>query len=163
MKLEDLQDLFVEHIQDLHSAETQIVKALPKMAKAASSPELQKAFQAHLKQTEQHIERLETIAKELNFKPQGKKCKGMEGLLAEGEEMIKEDADSEVRDAGLIAAAQKVEHYEISGYGTARTFAQLLGEQKCATLLQTTLNEEGETDKKLSHLAEQSINTQAMR
>jgi len=163
MKLEDLRDLFVEHVQDLYSAETQIVKALPKMAKAATAPELKQAFQKHLTQTEEHVQRLQTIAKELNFKPEGKKCKGMEGLLAEVEEMIKEDADKEVRDAGLIAAAQKLEHYEISGYGTARTFAQLLGEQKCVTLLQTTLDEEGQTDKTLSKLAEQGINTEAMR
>lgn len=163
MKLETLRDLFVEHVQDLYSAETQLVKALPKMEKAATAPELKQAFRKHLTQTEEHVRRIETIAKQLNFKPDGKKCKGMEGLLAEGEELIKEKADKEVLDAGLIAAAQKVEHYEISGYGTARAYAQILGEPECAQTLKLTEDEEGQTDKTLTKLAEQGINAEAMR
>jgi len=161
MKLDTLRDLLVEHIQDLHSAESQIVKALPKLEKAATAPELKHAFHKHLTQTEEHVRRLETIAKQLNFKPQGKKCKGMEGLLSEGAELIKEDIEPEVLDAGLIAAAQKVEHYEISGYGTARTYAKLLGESQSAQLLQKTLDEEAQTDEALTTLAEKSINAQA--
>jgi len=161
MKLETLRDLLVEHIQDLHSAESQIVKALPKLEKAATNPQLKQAFHKHLTQTEEHVRRLETIAKQLNVKVEGKKCKGMEGLLSEGAELIKEDIEPEVLDAGLIAAAQKVEHYEISGYGTARTYAKLLGESQSAQLLQKTLDEEAQTDESLTALAEKSINAQA--
>ncbi len=161
MKIETLRDLFTEHIQDLHSAESQIVKALPKMEKAAANPELKQAFRKHLTQTEEHVRRLETIAQQLNFKAEGKKCKGMEGLIAEGAELIKEDIEPEVLDAGLIAAAQKVEHYEISGYGTARTFARILGENQCVQLLQKTLDEEAQTDESLTSLAEKGINAQA--
>jgi len=163
MKLETLRDLFVEHVQDLYSAETQIVKALPKMEKAATAPELKQAFRYHLTQTEEHVRRLETIARELNFKPEGKKCKGMEGLLAEGEELIKEKADKDVLDAGLIAAAQKVEHYEISGYGTARAYAQMLGAVDAVRTFKLTEDEEGQTDRTLTRLAEQGINAEAMR
>lgn len=162
MEIETLRDLFVEHIQDLHSAETQIVKALPKMEKAATSPALKAAFHKHLTQTEEQVRRIESIAQQMNFKPAGKKCKGMEGLLEEGSELIKEDIDKDVLDAGLIAAAQKVEHYEISGYGTARTYANLLGESKIAQLLQTTLDEEAQTDEDLTTLAEKTINAAAM-
>jgi ferritin-like metal-binding protein YciE len=161
MKLDTLRDLLVEHIQDLHSAETQIVKALPKLEKAATAPALKQAFHKHLTQTEEHVRRLETIAKQLNVKAEGKKCKGMEGLLSEGAELIKEDIEPEVLDAGLIAAAQKVEHYEISGYGTARTYAKLLGESQSVQLLQKTLDEEAQTDEALTTLAEKSINAQA--
>jgi ferritin-like metal-binding protein YciE len=163
MKLETLRDLFVEHVQDLYSAETQIVKALPKLEKAATAPELKQAFRYHLTQTEEHVRRIETIARELNFKPEGKKCKGMEGLLAEGEELIKEKADKDVLDAGLIAAAQKVEHYEISGYGTARAYAQMLGAVDAVRILKQTEDEEGQADKTLTRLAEQGINAEAMR
>jgi len=163
MKLETLRDLFVEHVQDLYSAETQIVKALPKMEKAATAPELKQAFRYHLTQTEEHVRRIETIAWELNFKPEGKKCKGMEGLLAEGEELIKEKADKDVLDAGLIAAAQKVEHYEISGYGTARAYAQMLGAVDAVRTFKLTEDEEGQADRTLTRLAEQGINAEAMR
>jgi ferritin-like metal-binding protein YciE len=163
MKLETLRDLFVEHVQDLYSAETQIVKALPKMEKAATAPELKQAFRYHLTQTEEHVRRIETIARELNFKPEGKKCKGMEGLLAEGEELIKEKADKDVLDAGLIAAAQKVEHYEISGYGTARAYAQMLGAVDAVRTFKLTEDEEGQADRTLTRLAEQGINAEAMR
>jgi ferritin-like metal-binding protein YciE len=161
MKLDTLRDLLVEHLQDLHSAESQIVKALPKLEKAATNPQLKQAFRKHLTQTEEHVRRLETIAKQLNVKAEGKKCKGMEGLLSEGAELIKEDIEPEVLDAGLIAAAQKVEHYEISGYGTARTYAKLLGASQSAQLLQKTLDEEAQTDESLTALAEKSINAQA--
>lgn len=161
MELTTLQDLFKEELQDLYSAETQITKALPKMATAASSPELRKAFEEHLRQTENQIKRLEQIFQKLGEKPGGKTCKGMEGLIKEGEELIKEKPDPAVLDAGLISAAQRVEHYEIAGYGTARTYAQELGDKDAARLLQETLDEEGETDKKLTRLAEQHINMKA--
>jgi len=160
MKLESLNDLFVEELKDLFSAENQITKALPKMAKAAASTELRTAFEDHLKETEGQIERLEKIAKQLNITLKGKKCKAMEGLIEEGAELIKQDAEDNVKDAGLIAAAQKVEHYEMAGYGTVRTFAELLGFNEAANLLQETLDEEGNTDKRLTDLA-QNINVQA--
>jgi len=161
MKLETIRDLYVEELKDLYDAENQITKALPKMAKAASATELKSAFEQHLKQTEGQVTRLERIFQKLEESPGGKKCKGVAGLLAEGEELIKEDAEPEVRDAGLIAAAQKVEHYEMAGYGTVRAYAQLLGEKEAAQLLQQTLDEEGETDKKLTALAESKINKRA--
>jgi ferritin-like metal-binding protein YciE len=163
MKLETLRDLYVEQLQDLYSAETQLVKALPKMAKAASNPQLQSAFKEHLTQTEQHVQRLEQIFNQLNTKPGKQTCKGMEGLISEGEEMIKMKGDSAAIDAGLIAAAQRVEHYEIAGYGCVRTYAQQLGDQQGARLLQQTLDEEGQTDHKLTKLAEQVINLEAER
>ncbi|MBX6316603.1 MAG: ferritin-like domain-containing protein [Isosphaeraceae bacterium] len=162
MKLESLKELFVEELRDLYHAEQQILKALPKMADAASHQELKSAFQQHLEQTKGHVERLETIFEKLGQSPKGKTCKGMEGLIREGEEMIKEDAEPEVRDAALISAAQRVEHYEIAGYGTVRTYAQLLQNDEVARLLQQTLNEEGETDKKLTRLAESTINVEAL-
>jgi len=161
VKLETLRDLFVEELRDLYSAENQLLKALPKMAKAASSPELQAAFTEHLKQTEGQVERLEKIFERLEKKPKGKTCKAMEGLVEEGKELMEEDADPAVLDAGLIAAAQRVEHYEIAGYGTVRTYAQLLKQKEDAELLQQTLNEEGATDKKLTDLAESIINVEA--
>jgi len=163
MNLQNLQDLYKDTLKDLYSAEEQITKALPKMAEHASSPELKKAFQAHLKQTEEHIKRIEQIFQSLDGKPGGKKCKGMEGLIKEGDELMKENADPAVLDAGLIAAAQKVEHYEIAGYGTARTYAQMLGMEDHARLLDQTVNEEGDTDKKLTKLAEERINIKAQR
>lgn len=163
MKLDSLKKLYVEQLKDLYSAETQLVEALPTMAKAASSADLRNAFQEHLKQTRGHVDRLEQIFKNLDYKPTGQKCKGMEGLIEEGAEMAEEDADEDVRDAGLIAAAQRVEHYEIAGYGTVRTYARTLGRQEDVDLLQQTLDEEGETDKKLTALAESSINVEAKK
>src|SRR5207302_8917548 len=138
--------------RDLYSAETQIVKALPKMAKAASSDELRGAFEEHLEQTEGHVERLEEIFDRIGVKPKGKKCEAMEGLLDEGKEILKMNAEPHVRDAALIAGAQRVEHYEMAGYGCARTFARLLGDTDSADLLQQTLDEEGEADKKLTQI-----------
>ena len=161
MKLESLQDLFADEIKDLYSAETQIVQALPKMAKAASSAELKEAFEQHLEQTKEHVQRLEQICEKLDLNPKGKKCKAMEGLIEEGSEIMSHGAESAVLDAALIAAAQRVEHYEIAGYGCARTFADRLGHQEAASLLQQTLEEEGETDKKLTQIAESEVNVQA--
>lgn len=161
MEIDTLRKLYVEELKDLYSAENQILKALPKMAKKASNPELKAGFEEHLKQTQVHVERLEVIFEALGKSPKGKKCKGMEGLLEEGKEVMEEDMDEETLDAALIAAAQRVEHYEIAGYGTVRTYAQLLGEKDAAKLLQTTLDEEGDTDKKLTVLAG-NINVEAM-
>jgi ferritin-like metal-binding protein YciE len=161
MELENLQDLYIHELKDLYSAERQIIQALPKMIKAASSDKLRAGFQEQLKQTEEHAKRLEKILYNHEQTTRGKKCKGIEGIIAEGAEMIEEEADSEVRDVGLISAAQRVEHYEIPGYGTARTYAELTGDSEAAQLLQTTLNEEAETDKKLSHLAKSEINVAA--
>lgn len=161
MEMESLQDLFIHDLKDLYSAETQLTKALPKMAKAASEPALKQAFTTHLKETEVQIERLERIFEELDENPKGKKCKAMEGLIEEGKELMEEDAEPAVMDAGLIGAAQKVEHYEIAGYGTVRTYAQMLGNEEAARLLQQTLDEEGATDKKLNELAMQCINAEA--
>jgi ferritin-like metal-binding protein YciE len=161
MEMNSLQDLFIHDLKDLYSAETQLTKALPRMAKAASDPNLKEAFQTHLAETEQHVARLEQILEELDESPKGKKCKAMEGLIEEGKELMEEDAEPGVLDAGLIGAAQKVEHYEIAGYGTARTYAQMLGNDQAARLLQQTLDEEGATDKKLTKLAVQCINAEA--
>jgi ferritin-like metal-binding protein YciE len=163
MKLNTLQDLLIEELQDIYNAENQIIKALPKMAKAASAPQLQQAFEEHLQQTRTHVERLERVFEQFGEKAKGKTCKGMQGLLTEGEEMIKEKADPAVRDAGLISAAQRVEHYEMAAYGTVRTYARQLGQQQAAKLLQQTLDEEGTTDKKLTQLAESLINLEAER
>jgi ferritin-like metal-binding protein YciE len=160
MKMESLEDLYVAELKDLFSAENQLVKALPKMVKAATSKELKQGFQHHLKQTKQHVARLKKVFADLDAAPRGKKCKAMEGLLKEGQEVINEDADPDVKDAALIAAAQRVEHYEIAGYGCVRTYARILGREQAAELLQQTLNEEGETDKTLSELAE-DINLEA--
>ena len=156
-----LEELLIDELKDIYSAENQIVKALPKMAKAASSPELKRAFERHLEETRRQVERLDQIGQVLDTKLTGKKCKGMEGLIEEGKEIIEEDIDDNAKDAGLIGAAQKVEHYEIAAYGTARTHAELLGYTKAAKLLQQTLDEEGATDKKLSQLAESIINVEA--
>jgi len=163
MEMGSLKDLFIDQLKDIYSAETQVTKALPKMAKAASSTELQNAFKSHLEQTQAQLKRLEEIFDGLGKSPKGKKCKGMEGLLEEGEEMISEDADPDVLDAGLIAAAQRVEHYEISAYGTARSYARVLGEGKATSLLEKSLQEESETDKKLNRLAEGQINLRAQK
>ena len=161
MELETLKDLYIEELKDLYSAEKQLTKALPKMAKAANHPELQQAFRTHLKETEQHIERLERICADLGVSPRGKKCVGMEGLIEEGNELIKEKPDEDVLDAGLINKAQHVEHYEIAGYGTVRTYARQLGFDEQADLLQQTLDEEGKTDHLLTQLAESGINVEA--
>jgi ferritin-like metal-binding protein YciE len=161
MEMNTLRDLYIDELKDLWSAEKQLVKALPKMAKAANDPELSKAFMTHLRQTERQVQRLEQVFEELGESPRGKKCIGMEGLIEEGNELIKERPDEDVLDAGLIAKAQHVEHYEIAGYGTVRTYAQLLGNDRQAQLLQETLDEEGETDKLLTQLAESSINIEA--
>lgn len=158
MKLKSLQDLFADEIKDLYSAETQIVKALPKMAKAASSSELKEAFEEHLEQTKEHVERLEEICEKLDLNPKGKKCKAMQGLIEEGVEIISEGGEPMVLDAALIAAAQRVEHYEMAGYGCARTFANQLGHEDVAAILQQTLDEEGEADKKLTQIAESEVN-----
>lgn len=160
MELESLKDLYIEELKDLYSAENQLLKAIPKMAKAASSKSLKSGFERHLKQTEGHVKRLEQVFKKLGVSPNGKKCKAMEGLIAEGDEVISENAEPEVRDAALIAAAQRVEHYEMAGYGCVRTYAELLGDKQAATILQKTLNEEGATDEKLTALA-QKINVSA--
>lgn len=161
MSMDSLKDLYVDELKDLYNAENQLLKALPKMAKKASAPELKKAFQDHLAQTEGHVNRLEKIFKGLGEKPTGKTCKAMKGLVEEGKEIIEEDGDDSVLDAALIGAAQRVEHYEMAGYGVVRTFASLLGEEDAMGLLQRTLNEEGETDKKLTKLAESVINIEA--
>jgi ferritin-like metal-binding protein YciE len=161
MELETLKDLYIQELKDLYSAEKQILKGLPKMVKAASNKDLAAAFQKHLEQTKEHAARLEKILTSHDESTRGPKCEGMEGLLKEGDEMIGEDAEDEVRDAGLIAAAQRVEHYEIAGYGCARTYAELLEDRQSAQLLQTTLTEEKDTDKKLTDLAESVINVAA--
>jgi ferritin-like metal-binding protein YciE len=160
MKIESLQELFIDELKDLYSAETQIIKALPKMIKNANSDELRGAFEEHLQQTKGHVGRLEQIFGDLNASPRGKKCKGMEGLIDEAKELMEEDTEPEVLDAGMISMAQRVEHYEIAGYGTVRTYAELLGMDEAANLLQQTLDEEKETDRKLSSIAE-SVNVEA--
>ena len=160
-KLQTLDDLYTDMLKDLYSAEKQLVKALPKLAKNAQSSDLQRAFQEHLKQTEGHVERIERIFSDLGSSPRGKKCVGMEGLVEEGNELLQAQVDPDVLDAGLIAAAQKVEHYEIASYGTVRTWAQRLGYNEAAQLLQQTLDEEGDANKKLTQLAESHINMEA--
>jgi ferritin-like metal-binding protein YciE len=149
-----LEELFVEQLQDLHSAESQLIKALPAMAKAAHAPALKAGFEQHLEQTKEHAARLELILEELGEEAAGKKCLAMEGLIKEGKEMISERASPEVKDIGLIAAAQRVEHYEIAGYGCVRTYAKILGHREAAQTLQHTLDEEAATDKKLTVIAE---------
>jgi ferritin-like metal-binding protein YciE len=156
-----LAELLHDELKDLYSAEKQIIGALPKMAKASESPDLKRAFERHLEETRRQLERLDQIGEELGFKLTGKKCKGMEGLLEEGKEAMAE-LDEENIDAGLIGAAQKVEHYEIAAYGTARTHAEMLGYSRAAKLLQATLDEEGATDKKLTALAESVANPEAI-
>jgi len=161
MKIKTLEELFVDELKDLYDAEKQIIKALPKMAKAASSEDLREAFQEHLEVTRRQVERLENIFSKLDDKPAGKKCAGMQGLIEEGQDLISEGDESPDLDAGLIAAAQKVEHYEIAGYGTARTHAELLGNREAARLLEQTLQEEKRTDEKLTELAENFVNQEA--
>ena len=161
-EMNPLEELLQDELKDLYSAENQIIKALPRMAKAASSPELKRAFERHLEETRRQVERLDAIGEELEIKLTGKKCVGMEGLIEEGKELMGEIDDEDALDAGLIGAAQKVEHYEIAAYGTARTHAEMLGYRKIAKLLQQTLNEEGMTDKKLTQLADSLINVEAV-
>lgn len=160
MQHEALRDLYIDELRDIYSAENQLVKALPKMAKAATSDELRSGFEEHLEQTRGHVSRLEQIFEDLDEKPSGKKCAGMEGLVKEGGEMIKNEFEGDVKDAGLIGAAQRVEHYEIAAYGTVRAFAELLGDRNAVDLLTQTLEEEKETDKKLTQLAGE-INVEA--
>ena len=160
MPNEGLKELYVDELKDLYNAETQLVKALPKMAKAASSEELRSGFEEHLEQTKGHVQRLEQIFEMLDESPKGKKCKGMEGLIEEGSEIMEEDFEDALLDAALIGAAQRVEHYEIAAYGTVRSFAEELGESEHASLLAETLEEEKETDEKLTELAKQ-INVEA--
>src|SRR5258707_10535006 len=155
-----LQDLYVDELRDLYNAETQLVKALPKMAKTAANDQLREAFEEHLRQTSEHVSRLEQIFEQLDEKPSGKRCLGMEGLVKEGAETMKEDYVDEVKDAAIIGAAQRVEHYEMAGYGTVRTFAELLGENEHVSLLEQTLGQEKQSDQKLTDLAEE-INQQA--
>jgi ferritin-like metal-binding protein YciE len=163
MELNTLKDLYIHELKDLFRAEQQIVKALPKMMKAAASKELAAGFEEHLVQTKGHAQRLEQILSGHKQTTRGSKCKGMEGIIAEGAEMIEEEADDEVKDAGLIAAAQRVEHYEMAGYGTARTYAELLDDEEGVKLLALTLEEEKETDQKLSKLAMSGINLAAAK
>jgi ferritin-like metal-binding protein YciE len=162
MKLDTLQKLYTSELRDLYNAENQLLKALPKMAKAASSRELKDAFEKHLEQTKRHVERLEEVFEELDENPKGKTCRAMKGLIQEGSEILEEDGEESVLDAGIIVAAQKVEHYEIAGYGSVRTFAHLLGKDKSAQLLQTTLDEESETNEILNKLAERVVNPEAV-
>ncbi len=161
MALRTLQDLFLHEVKDLYDAEHQLTKALPLMAKGVSDPELKAAFEDHLKQTKEHVKRLEKVFKTLDKEPTRKTCLAMQGLMTEAHEMLEEEASAVVKDAGLISSAQRVEHYEMAGYGTARTFAYLLGNQEAAALLQTTLDEEEATDKKLTQLAN-NINVAAL-
>jgi ferritin-like metal-binding protein YciE len=161
MKLESLENLFVHELKDLLSAEKQLVKALPKMAKGANSEALRAGIEEHLEQTKGHVERLEKIFGLLGKTARAETCKAMEGLIEEGSDLLKEEGSPSVKDAALIGAAQRVEHYEIAAYGTARTLAQLLGQDEAAELLQETLDEEKETDEKLTELAMSEINPEA--
>jgi ferritin-like metal-binding protein YciE len=161
MKLDSLRTLWIEEMRDLYNAESQLLKALPKMAKKASSPELREAFENHLEETRNHVERLEEIFSRLGKKPTGKTCQAMKGLIEEGSELMQEDGADSVIDAGIISAAQKVEHYEIAGYGTARTWASILGEDEAEDLLQETLDEEGAADETLTEIAEGVVNEEA--
>jgi ferritin-like metal-binding protein YciE len=162
MSVESIQDLFIEELKDLYSAEKQITKALPKMAKVASSNELRQAFESHLEETTGHVDRLEQIFEILGKSSRGKTCEGMKGLLSEGAELIDKIDKGDVLDAGLISAAQRVEHYEISGYGSVRAYAELLGDSQVADLLQATLDEEKAADEKLTQISK-TVNTQAKR
>lgn len=153
MARNSLRELYIDELRDLYSAETQLVKALPKMAKASTDDRLRQGFEEHLRQTSEHVSRLERIFEMLDVKPTGKKCLGMEGLVKEGGDTMKEDYGDDLMDAAIIGAAQRVEHYEIAGYGTVRDFAKLLGEEEHVSLLEQTLEEEKETDQKLSQIA----------
>jgi len=161
MSLDSLDDLYLEELKDLYSAENQIIKALPKMIKNATNPDLQRAFADHLEQTKGHVARLVKICEDLGASPKGKKCSGMEGILEEGADLMAEEADPNVLDAGLASAAQHVEHYEIAGYGSVRTWAEQLGYDKHAELLQQTLDEEKQADELLTQLATTALNIEA--
>jgi ferritin-like metal-binding protein YciE len=161
MSLDSLQALFLNELKDVYHAEKQLVAALPRLAKAARSPELQQAFASHLEETQGQVERLELIFEELGEAARGKRCKGMEGLIEEGKEILEEEGDASVIDAALISAAQRVEHYEIAAYGCLRTYAQLLGNQSAVKLLEQTLAEEEAADEKLTAIGEQSVNARA--
>jgi ferritin-like metal-binding protein YciE len=163
MELDTLKDLYIHELKDLYSVERQLIGALPKMAKTAHNEKLAAGFREHLEQTKEHAKRIEHVLSTHKQSTRGKKCKGMEGIIAEGAEMIEEEADPEVKDAGLIAAAQRVEHYEIAGYGCARTYAELIGDAEGKKLLQATLQEEEQTDEKLTQLAKTMINPAAAR
>lgn len=163
MPMDSLQDLYLHKLQDLYSAEQQIAEALPQMAALADAPELQRGFEMHLGQTEQQIQRLEQLFQSLGEQPGGEECKGMKGIIEEGQKAMQEVKDPDALDAALIAAAQAVEHYEMAGYGTARTWARQLGRDQDARVLQQTLDEEGETDKLLTRIAESMVNQQAMQ
>lgn len=162
MRVDSIEKLFINELKDLYSAEKQITRALPKMAKACTSEELRGAFEEHLEQTKGQIERLDRVFEILGKTAGGKTCQGMKGLIEEGQEMTEEAEEGEVRDAGMIGAAQRVEHYEIAAYGTVRTLAQMMGQKEIAQLLQETLDEEGQTDKKLTSIA-QRVNKEALR
>jgi ferritin-like metal-binding protein YciE len=162
MKLDTLEKLYVSELRDLYSAENQLLKALPKMATGTTSPELKEAFETHLEQTKGHVERLEELFEQLDESPKGKTCHAMKGLIEEGSEILKEEGENSVLDAGMIVAAQKVEHYEIASYGSVRTFANLLGKPEEAKLLQATLDEESETNEILNRLAETIVNPEAV-
>jgi ferritin-like metal-binding protein YciE len=163
MKMNSLQDLFVHELKDLYSAEKQLLQALPKMVEKAENEELRQAFEMHRGQTEEHVQRIERIMDGMENSPRGEKCAGMEGLIEEAEELLENAEDPSVRDAGMIGAAQRVEHYEIAGYGTARTYAEMLGLDEAVKLLQQTLDEEKETDAKLTKLAEGMVNWEAFK
>jgi ferritin-like metal-binding protein YciE len=161
MEQDSLQELLIDEMRDIYSAENQLLKAMPKMAKKAKNAELKRAFETHMRETEGQVQRLTKIFEKLGKKPTGKKCAAMEGLLTEAKEMMGEDLDDDTMDAALIACAQKVEHYEIASYGTVRTWATVLGDQQTAKVLQQTLDEESKTDKLLTQLAESTINLEA--
>ena len=162
MKIETLQDLFVDELRDLYDAEKQLIKALPKMAAAASSSQLRTAFENHLRETEMQVTRLEQIFQQIGEKPAGQSCDAMKGLIKEGDKLASNVDESPLRDAGLIGAANRVEHYEMAAYGTARTFAEMLGYNEATQLLEQTLQEEKQADRKLTELAEQMINENAL-
>ena len=161
LKVNSLKELYIEELKDTYDAEKQIVKALPKLVKASSTPELQKAFEEHLEQTKGHVQRLEQIFKRLDEEPKAKKCDGMRGILEEGEAVVNEGREGRIRDAGLIAGAQKVEHYEMAVYGSLKTWAGQLDDERAAQLLEETLNEEKEADQKLTQIAESNVNAEA--
>jgi ferritin-like metal-binding protein YciE len=162
MSVDNIEKLFVEELKDLYSAENQITKALPKMAKASTSNELRTAFENHLQETRRHVERLEKIFEALGHSPKGKSCDGMKGLLQEGSEVLEKTEEGEVRDAAMISAAQRVEHYEMAAYGSVRTYAELLGQNEAAKLLDETLKEEKAADQKLTTISK-TVNAQAKR
>ena len=163
MEIDNLRELLVEELRDIYSAENQLIKAMPKMAKKASNPELKDAFETHLRETEGQVQRLQQVFERLGKKPGGKTCEAMKGLLEEAKDMMGEDMEEDTMDAALIACAQKVEHYEIASYGTVRTWAKMLKDRETTEALQQTLDEEGATDKKLTKLAVSVINLQAAK